>query len=76
MMLSYYGTLSAQQDSSHKAVIPRPQVFYLGMNFGFATDTKRIDTDEPVRSTIANTPLAHIGLSALIEGSFFSMTLA
>lgn len=63
--------LSAQHDSLQKSIAPRPQVFYLGMNFGFATDTKRIDTDEPVRSTIANTPLAHIGLSALIEGSYF-----
>lgn len=63
--------LSAQHDSLQKSTAPRPQVFYLGVNLGLATDTKRIDTEEPVRSTIANTPLAHIGVSALIEGSYF-----
>lgn len=63
--------LSAQQDSSQNEQLPPHQVYYLGVNLGFATNTKRIDTDEPVRSTIANTPLAHIGVSALIEGSYF-----
>lgn len=63
--------LSAQQDSSQNEQLPPHQVYYLGVNLGFATNTKRIDTDEPVRSTIANTPLAHIGLSCLIEGSYF-----
>jgi hypothetical protein len=69
ILVSY--DLSAQQDSSQNERLPPYQVYYLGVNLGFATNTKRIDTDEPVRSTIANTPLAYIGLSCLIEGSYF-----